>query len=159
MDDKEKMPAVRLLNIDEIHFSLSGIPQKYIEKLFTGEEIINVDVDISFVKSKGEEQIGVKLSFTYSVDVGENLVNVLEYKNVTWFAIINAPYKEQDNGTYDIPEYLIKFVASPAYSTARGIIYSRTAHSFLVNYILPLTDSNQLFEHYKALQQKKANDQ
>jgi len=159
MDNKEEIPGVRLLNIDEVLFSLRGIPQSYIDKLMTGEEIINVDVDIAFIKSKGEERIGVKLSFIYSVNFEGEILNVLEYKNITWFALINAPYKEQDNDTYDIPENLIKFVASPAYSTARGIIYSRTAHSFLINYILPLTDSNQLFQHYKALQQKRTVNQ
>ncbi len=154
---KQKKNKKSLNNKNEpITISLKGFGILLYNHVEPGLDIIsNFDIsklkvgfNIDFAYNLDNNGFQLILSILYSYNLNDKDIVLLELKLLSEFLISDMKSVIKIvGGNLKIPDDLLVKFTSIAYSTARGIVFSKTLGSFLNQFTLPLIDPKEIVQN------------
>lgn len=138
-----------------IAFSLSGLSIRRFTLVEPGTDItgdfdvnkLKVSFSLDFSHVISDDKFIIYLGIVYHYPLNKNDILLCELILLTEFRIVDLKdVIETKNDRFSLPTGLLQNFVSIAYSTARGILFTKTQGSFLNQFILPLIDSKTLLE-------------
>jgi|GEM_PF-1226142 len=103
---------------------------------------VGFNLDFSHNIDLNDFQVTIRILYHYFLN--EKDINLLELVLTTEYHISNIKIVlEIDGDKFRLPDDLLVNFVSIAYSTARGILFSKTQGSYLNQFILPLIDPKE----------------
>jgi len=121
---------------------------------------LKVGFNLDFSHNIELNDFHVTMRILYHYLLNEKDINLLELVLTTEYHIsdINIVL-EIDGDKFRLPDDLLVNFVSIAYSTARGILFSKTQGSYLNQFILPLIDPKEFIaQNLKIIEQTKQKD-
>lgn len=104
-----------------------------------------IGFNLSLSSDPEKSSFQIVLGIFYNYELSGNDMNLLELSLISDFHISNiGTVLEIKGNSFIIPDELLYNLTSVAYSSARGIIFSKTQGSYLNSFILPLMDPKVL---------------
>ncbi|NLO19137.1 MAG: hypothetical protein GX121_04560 [Ignavibacteria bacterium] len=108
---------------------------------------LNLAFNLSYAILKEQNIFQTQLTVVNNYMLNNRIIKLIELALVCDFEIKNlSSFIQMANEKFILPDDLLTTLVGITYSTARGIIFSKTQGSFLNQFILPVIDSKALIQ-------------
>lgn len=138
------MNSLKLNNVRVLEFFIKEPDNDIVKNTFKLSDI-NVKYKVEFLVKPELKRFACVLQISYLYDIDNKNLNLLNSK--IFFEFIAPNLTEENIFKRDFPEDFFEIIFSISYSTARGILISKTSDSLFNNIYLPITDPKEAIKN------------